>query len=746
MSVADRVRVMLGAACVLFGVLAVVVGGGAYGYAWYSAAAWSRTDEARRIERAADAPPPVWLDDMPAGASGSAGSAGPARDPALTVEVGSIPSRGPMPERRGSLGEAGAASSRDELGSHDDGFGSRDAAGAVTARADAAPGSASEPPIFVPPDLRHIIEAFEATGASARPGPPPRRAQVGDIDVADVDFRFLGPPEPGAHARLQLAVRNRSDAPSGPVSITIPARWFESFAVVGAVPAVLLDRTEQDGQRYFDYPGVGPAETVALELYVVATDEDMDAPPVRVVLRDEEADLARFQPRTVAPRPRPGPARQVEIPALGIRAGVVPTVWEPPEFVVGQIMDSAAVSLGNTVLIGHLSGPAGDVFNRLDRAKLGDEVVAVSRGVEFRFVISDLQVLPNNDHGPMLPTETPRLTMMTCRGTWNPFRQDYSHRLWVVAEPPELAQVTIEANRERAARAAEELARVQAEAEQAAATATAAAQATTAALAEAAANAAAMEGTANESESTSAGTPIPGSDDGSGLAAPSAAEPVQTAGPVRTDAAADSGADVSERERSASVTAARGGAPTRTATPAATGPGTGGPPASSGAPAPSAPVARLPAALQPARPDTRATAQAPRVAASPTPLSLPDPPLVAIREPAAGAEVPQRVTLRGELVGERPPDGHLWLAVRAEVEGSRWYVFGQEIRPDRDGRWELELELGGSPNIRHEVRIGSADEPAHAALARHARERTGDPFDQLPEGFETQATVTLVRR
>jgi hypothetical protein len=42
-----------------------------------------------------------------------------------------------------------------------------------------------------------------------------------------------------------------------------------------------------------------------------------------------------------------------------------------------------------------------------------------------------------------LPADDARLTLMTCAGVWNPFTHDYSRRLWVVAEPPEQAAVTI---------------------------------------------------------------------------------------------------------------------------------------------------------------------------------------------------------------------------------------------------------------------------------------------------------------
>ena len=461
----DRVRVAFGVAFVAFGVLAVVVGGGAYAFAWYSAVAWSQSDEARRAERAAIAPPPIWLDE---GGAPPSASLRPDGEGAGVAAADPVSRRAPTDAAAG-LGAAALAG--DEEG------GANGSAG--------TPRVTSGATVFAPPQLRHVLEDAEREAAVTSAGLPQRRAAASDVGVANVDFRFLDPPEPGAHARLQLSVRNRADVPTGPVSVTIPARWFESFDVLGAVPGVLLDRVEHDGLRYFDYPAIGPSESATLELHVLASNEDLDAPEVRVILRDEEAEVARAQPRTVAPKPRPGPARQLQIPSLNIRSGVVPTAWEPPDFVVGQIRDSAAVSLGNTVLVGHLRGPAGDVFNRLDRVKLGDEVTAVSRGVEFRFVVSEVVVLPNNDNRPMLPTETPRLTMMTCAGIWNPFSQDYSHRIWVIAEPPELAEQTIAANRERAARAAEELARIQAEAERAEAE-QAAADATATAIAEAA--------------------------------------------------------------------------------------------------------------------------------------------------------------------------------------------------------------------------------------------------------------------
>jgi sortase (surface protein transpeptidase) len=88
----------------------------------------------------------------------------------------------------------------------------------------------------------------------------------------------------------------------------------------------------------------------------------------------------------------------------------VPTSWEPPALVVGQLHDSAAVTLGNTVLVGHVSGAAGTDFAHLNELEPGDDIVAVSRGVEFRFALSRTFDGSADDSSPTDATDTPRLT------------------------------------------------------------------------------------------------------------------------------------------------------------------------------------------------------------------------------------------------------------------------------------------------------------------------------------------------
>jgi LPXTG-site transpeptidase (sortase) family protein len=141
----------------------------------------------------------------------------------------------------------------------------------------------------------------------------------------------------------------------------------------------------------------------------------------------------------------------VDIPRLKLKSGVIQTAWEAPPFTVGQIKGSANITQGNTVLIGHLSGLAGNVFAHLDELKPGDEITAVSRGLPYSFVVSRTFESTNDDKAPIQPADDTRLTLMTCAGIWNPFTHDYSQRLWVIAEPPDQAAQTIAAAAETAA-------------------------------------------------------------------------------------------------------------------------------------------------------------------------------------------------------------------------------------------------------------------------------------------------------
>ncbi len=275
--------------------------------------------------------------------------------------------------------------------------------------------------------------------------PAPNMATAEDITLESSEFRFLDPPEPDAHARVSVTVHNTAAGPSERVLLGIPAAWFEAYRIIGTAPSVSEDRTDDEGLRTFSFPPLAGGQSATYELHVAPVGEDIPPPPLNVLLAGGDA-IGTAKPATVAPPPRPGPVMALDIPRLKIKSGVVQARWEPPPFTIGQIRGTANISTGNTVLVGHLTGAAGNVFGHLDQLEPGDKVTATSRGLPYEFVVSRIIHSTNTDTEPMQPVDSEddaRLTLMTCAGVWNPVTRDYSERLWVIAEPPEQAKVTI---------------------------------------------------------------------------------------------------------------------------------------------------------------------------------------------------------------------------------------------------------------------------------------------------------------
>ena len=305
----------------------------------------------------------------------------------------------------------------------------------------------------LPTSLRPATPEAPAPLGLSGPVPTPPVASVDDLGLVAVAFRFRDPPEPDAHAQLVVTLHNASDLPTGDIVLAIPGSWFDSYRVLGAIPPVSRDQLADDGQRGFTFPGLRPGEEASLALQVIAIGEDIRPPHVSVRLATGET-IGEATPETEAPRPRPGPVMALDIPRLALHARVLPTAWEPPPFIIGQIRGTANVTQGNTVLVGHLTGAAGNVFAHLNRLEPGDTITATSRGLPYAFVVSRVFTGPNTDSSPIQATDTPRLTLMTCAGIWNPFTRDYSERLWVIAEPPDQAAETIAADAAAAAASA----------------------------------------------------------------------------------------------------------------------------------------------------------------------------------------------------------------------------------------------------------------------------------------------------
>ena len=263
------------------------------------------------------------------------------------------------------------------------------------------------------------------------PSPTPSKS---DLVLGDTAFAFDDPPEPGAHAHLNVTVRNPTDVASGPISLALPTSWLAGYQLNTLDPSP-IDGNQADGNLTLRFNGPGANSDESLLLTFVTTDEVIDAPKL-TVFDAAGRRVGQAQPSTQAPEPRPGPIYSIDIPKLKLHSGVVPVEWEPPLFVVGQLRKSAWVTEGNSVLVGHVRGAAGyNVFDHLDQLDVGDAIIANSRGAGYDFVVTEKQQLPEDDTSPTDRTSSPRLTLMTCAGDWNPITRDYSDRLWVVAEP-----------------------------------------------------------------------------------------------------------------------------------------------------------------------------------------------------------------------------------------------------------------------------------------------------------------------
>lgn len=94
-------------------------------------------------------------------------------------------------------------------------------------------------------------------------------------------------------------------------------------------------------------------------------------------------------------------------------------------------------SRGNALVSGHVdawTGPA--VFARLSQLRAGDEVVVVNADASrLTFRVTGLRSLGATAHDASLfaPAETPRLTLITCSGRWDPLLKSYDQRLLVSA-------------------------------------------------------------------------------------------------------------------------------------------------------------------------------------------------------------------------------------------------------------------------------------------------------------------------
>jgi LPXTG-site transpeptidase (sortase) family protein len=126
-------------------------------------------------------------------------------------------------------------------------------------------------------------------------------------------------------------------------------------------------------------------------------------------------------------------ARAIGLDAEVVESKIVNGEWQVPRFVAGHLQGTSVPgSGGNIVLSGHVQSiTAGNVFARIDKLQIGDEVTLRTTAGEVVYRIRDKNIVKNDDLSVVQSGQDEELTLITCTGTYNILKQDYTHR-WVV--------------------------------------------------------------------------------------------------------------------------------------------------------------------------------------------------------------------------------------------------------------------------------------------------------------------------
>jgi LPXTG-site transpeptidase (sortase) family protein len=149
-----------------------------------------------------------------------------------------------------------------------------------------------------------------------------------------------------------------------------------------------------------------------------------------------------------AKAPAPGYAVRLAIPAIKLdtavkQGGIVldkqgnPT-WETLPFVAVHYGDRTALvgARGNAVIAGHVvTLYEGNVFRNLYQLDLNARIqVWDDHDREHHFYVVDVKLVPPTDTSSMQPTPDRTLTLITCGGTFDPVKREFSERLIVIAK------------------------------------------------------------------------------------------------------------------------------------------------------------------------------------------------------------------------------------------------------------------------------------------------------------------------
>jgi len=240
-----------------------------------------------------------------------------------------------------------------------------------------------------------------------------------------------------------------------------PARWLDGrpaieprIAIEVWQRGVLYVRPADDGPEFpHESPSSDESSTSSTDEAPTSDPEAADAssaqttaPTAASSAVTTAATVASSAVTTAATAAVPfRPITRIVMPSIRLASEVTPAkllkrdggmTWDIPARVAGHAETSAGVGgPGNAVLLGHVvSRDAGNVFNHLDRARVGDLVRVFSDEEYFDYRVVDIREVPRTDTSVLDPTETASLSLITCAGAWMPFVREYAERLVVRAE------------------------------------------------------------------------------------------------------------------------------------------------------------------------------------------------------------------------------------------------------------------------------------------------------------------------
>jgi LPXTG-site transpeptidase (sortase) family protein len=235
----------------------------------------------------------------------------------------------------------------------------------------------------------------------------------------------------GAGWRMGLAPGSHVTLPE-PVALHEPAGISDATAVVDTPVQDSLETSANDSVSPTGAAGLAPASV---------------APLVAPLIHADAADS--LDRRAAADAPPPGLAVRIAIRAVSIdtrvkQAGVVldrsgTPVWETLPFVAVQYSSQTGLigARGNAVIAGHAATlNEGNVFWFLYRLELGDLVqVWDDTAREHDYRVTDVALVLPSDTSVMAPTPDETLTLITCGGSFDPAKREFSKRLVVRAKP-----------------------------------------------------------------------------------------------------------------------------------------------------------------------------------------------------------------------------------------------------------------------------------------------------------------------